>query len=413
MKSALIILSFCILSQIACVSKVKVDIFYESLCPDSIRFIADQLRPNYPELKQHLQINFIPFGKSSSFLNEETGQVEFKCQHGPEECFGNKVQGCVLSKLTDQDSQVNYVACQMRPGAPRDHQQCVVEAGFAWEEIYECTQSDFATQQQQHFEQVSSPIIATTNWVPSIIYNDQFKAELANTSKSPPFKTIICDTIYNTNPACKLRFGVLSEDLAFIILVNSCVFYLLFSCLFDINKVQIGVHYESRCPDSRNFVQDELKKVYPSIKDQVEITYYPLGKSSSYINEDGTVGFECQHGKPECDRNMLQNCALNLIGKANQDLQTSYIICAMDFGKDQSKCIEDAGLNVADAMACFHGPKGIELQLQTEKDSGPIIQKSRFVPTIVYNGEYNREDFYDSLDDFAKVVRKVARQLNE
>lgn len=206
---------------------MKVDIFYESLCPDSIRFIADQLRPNYPELKQHLQINFIPFGKSSSFLNEETGQVEFKCQHGPEECLGNKVQGCVLSKLADQDSQVNYVSCQMRPGAARDHQQCVVEAGLAWEEIYACTQSDFATQQQQHFEQVSSPIIvsikyltkssvlkficyffihfkATTNWVPSIIYNDQFKAELANTSKSPPFKTIICDTIYNTNPACKV-----------------------------------------------------------------------------------------------------------------------------------------------------------------------------------------------------------------
>lgn len=157
----------------------------------------------------------------------------------------------------------------------------------------------------------------------------------------------------------------------------------------------------------------ELKKVYPSIKDQVDITYYPLGKSSSFVNQEGKIEFECQHGKPECDRNMLQNCALNAIGKENQDLQTSYIICAMDFSKDQSKCIEDAGLSLADTMGCFHGPKGIELQLQTEKDSGPIIKRSGFVPTIVYNGVYNSEDFYDSLDDFARVVRKVARQLNE
>lgn len=97
-------------------------------------------------------------------MNEETGQVEFKCQHGPDECFGNKVQGCVLSKLADQDSQVNYVSCQMRPAAARDHQQCVVEAGLSWEEIYECSQSDFATQQQQHFEQVSSPIIVSVNY---------------------------------------------------------------------------------------------------------------------------------------------------------------------------------------------------------------------------------------------------------
>lgn len=143
---------------------MKVDIFYESLCPDSIRFIADQLRPNYQELKQHLQINFIPFGKSSSYLSEETGQVEFKCQHGPDECFGNKVQGCVLSKLADQDAQVSYVSCQMRFDAARDHQQCVIDAGLAWEEIYECTQSVFATQQQQHFEQVSSPIIVSTKY---------------------------------------------------------------------------------------------------------------------------------------------------------------------------------------------------------------------------------------------------------
>ena len=178
-------------------------------------------------------------------------------------------------------------------------------------------------------------------------------------------------------------------------------------------QVEIGVHYESRCPDSKNFVLDELKKAYPSIKDQVDITYYPLGKSSSYKNEDGTIGFECQHGKPECDRNMLQNCALNSIGKKNQDLQTSYIICAMDFSKDQNKCIEDAGLDLADTLACFHGQRGIELQLQTEKDSGPVINQSRFVPTIVYNGVYNQELSYDSLDDFAKVVRKVARQLNE
>lgn len=138
-----------------------------------------------------------------------------------------------------------------------------------------------------------------------------------------------------------------------------------------------------------------------------------MGKSSSYKNEDGSIGFECQHGKLECDRNMLQNCALDLIGKSNQDLQTSYIICAMNFSKDQNKCIEDAGLILADAMGCFNGPRGIELQLQTEKDSGPIIKKSGFVPTIVYNGVYNRADFYDSLDDFAAVVRKVARQLNE
>lgn len=45
--------------------QVKMDIYYESLCPDSIRFISEQLQPLYNEFKKHLQITFLPFGKSS------------------------------------------------------------------------------------------------------------------------------------------------------------------------------------------------------------------------------------------------------------------------------------------------------------------------------------------------------------
>lgn len=41
------------------------DIYYESLCPDSIKFINSQLRPNYEAFKQNLEITFVPFGKSS------------------------------------------------------------------------------------------------------------------------------------------------------------------------------------------------------------------------------------------------------------------------------------------------------------------------------------------------------------
>lgn len=34
-------------------------------------------------------------------------QIEFECQHGPDECFGNKVQGCMLSRIADQDTVSN------------------------------------------------------------------------------------------------------------------------------------------------------------------------------------------------------------------------------------------------------------------------------------------------------------------
>lgn len=44
--------------------KVHIGIFYESLCPDSIRFIKYQLQPMYAEFEEFVDIDFVPFGKS-------------------------------------------------------------------------------------------------------------------------------------------------------------------------------------------------------------------------------------------------------------------------------------------------------------------------------------------------------------
>lgn len=40
------------------------DIYYTSLCADSMRFITDQLMPLYDDFQKHLDITFVPFGKA-------------------------------------------------------------------------------------------------------------------------------------------------------------------------------------------------------------------------------------------------------------------------------------------------------------------------------------------------------------
>lgn len=56
---------------------------------------------------------FIPFGKSK--VNLENG---FDCQHGPAECFLNKIQSCALYDLAgEQDAQALYASCAMHPRA--------------------------------------------------------------------------------------------------------------------------------------------------------------------------------------------------------------------------------------------------------------------------------------------------------
>lgn len=60
---------------------VNVDVYYESLCGDSMRFITSQLVPSYPDLKQHLHVTFIPYGKAtvSKCFNHAFLNFHFKC----------------------------------------------------------------------------------------------------------------------------------------------------------------------------------------------------------------------------------------------------------------------------------------------------------------------------------------------
>ena len=50
---------------------VKLSVFYESLCGDSIRFITTQLYPTWQHFAddQTLQLDLVPFGKADVRLN--------------------------------------------------------------------------------------------------------------------------------------------------------------------------------------------------------------------------------------------------------------------------------------------------------------------------------------------------------
>lgn len=43
----------------------------------------------------------------------------FTCQHGPNECYGNKVHSCVLDLLSI-DKSLEYIACAEAGSSPTD-----------------------------------------------------------------------------------------------------------------------------------------------------------------------------------------------------------------------------------------------------------------------------------------------------
>ena len=69
--------------------RVKVDVYYETHCPDSILFLNYQLQ--HVISRGLVDVELIPFGKASYWRNFAQNDWNFMCQHGEIECFGNKL----------------------------------------------------------------------------------------------------------------------------------------------------------------------------------------------------------------------------------------------------------------------------------------------------------------------------------
>lgn len=68
---------------------IQLVVNYETLCPDSQRFIVNQLSKAISIFRNNLNIQLIPYGKASFKFNPVSRLYEFDCQHGSRECFGN------------------------------------------------------------------------------------------------------------------------------------------------------------------------------------------------------------------------------------------------------------------------------------------------------------------------------------
>ncbi|KYN50216.1 Gamma-interferon-inducible lysosomal thiol reductase [Cyphomyrmex costatus] len=121
---------------------VNVDVYYESLCSDSMRWITRQLVPWYLEFRRHINVTLIPYGKATRHRESETGPWQFSCQHGPNECLGNKAQACGIHAIQSSEAaenhqrlMINLIGCAMfASGGGRNPvtavQQCTEEVEF-------------------------------------------------------------------------------------------------------------------------------------------------------------------------------------------------------------------------------------------------------------------------------------------
>ncbi|XP_055611103.1 gamma-interferon-inducible lysosomal thiol reductase [Uranotaenia lowii] len=176
-------------------SRIRVAVYYEHLCPDSIRWFSNQLSPNYAALEPILDIEFIPFGKARSI----NGGESFECQHGPLECEGNRIQSCVLNQLNSQDAQVSYTTCQMHFLADPRGWECAFRSGVDLTVLQNCVDGSLGTQLQLEAER-RTQLIAPA-FVPTMVFNGQFNQNLQDRAFNN-FLEVMCDLSNNAVSAC-------------------------------------------------------------------------------------------------------------------------------------------------------------------------------------------------------------------
>jgi hypothetical protein len=188
---------FFLLGSLALASaKLKVGVYYETLCGDSKRFIRSQL---YPLMKnggeEYLSVEFIPYGKASTTVSGSS--FTFSCQHGKDECNGNKMHACAI-KYLNKDTTLEFIRCSMAAAyPPTSLDDCAEELGIpenTYKQIKECHKSAEGKSLLANYGEMTNDLNPKLFFVPTITYNGVFDQDKMWTSQGN-FKKVVCDEL--------------------------------------------------------------------------------------------------------------------------------------------------------------------------------------------------------------------------
>ncbi|MCL4143308.1 UNVERIFIED_CONTAM: hypothetical protein GTU68_005540 [Idotea baltica] len=180
---------------------VKVTTFYESLCPDSIRFFTRQLEPTYNDLSDIMTVELHAYGKASDVQRPSGEGYIFTCQHGQEECYGNKVLGCGQQYITDHETYLDFAFCVMAAdNPPSSGEACAAEVGVTYDPIVQCANSTEGENFLHDVGVIQSQLDPELYYVPWIIINDVFTEENLDAAQDD-LKSLVCSTYEGDLPS--------------------------------------------------------------------------------------------------------------------------------------------------------------------------------------------------------------------
>ncbi|XP_013196292.2 GILT-like protein 1 [Amyelois transitella] len=171
--------------------KIKITTGTGAFCGDTVNFITNQLGPAYEEYGDFLELEFIPWGRAT--LNTD-GTVT--CNFGTNDCWANRLHRCVIDLLKDNhDAQMRYMYCEFtqRSAFLYGSYECV-PSNLNIVTVDYCVNNPQRDTLDADAAAAIAPAMATINFVPSIVFNDQINVAL-HTEARTRLGSMICSAL--------------------------------------------------------------------------------------------------------------------------------------------------------------------------------------------------------------------------
>jgi len=206
------------------------NVYYESLCPDSARFINTQLSTAYTQVRDILNITFVPFGKANYTKNDESNLWTFTCQHGDEECYGNLLHNCFIYYYPNVEDHFNYINCSManqRYSALDTASICLQDLKIPLSKLIECANTTVGNNLLHEMGEKTFALKPKLNYVPWLTLNGIHTDTIQNEGENEDLVKLICKYYEGTKKpkACNSSVQFKANIMSFIILnLLACFF---------------------------------------------------------------------------------------------------------------------------------------------------------------------------------------------